>query len=41
MSVRAISAIKHLSSPLGDSPEEAGGHSGVLLESIVSVLGSA
>lgn len=41
MSVRAISAIKNLSSSLGDSSEEAGSHLSVLLESIVSMLGSA
>lgn len=39
--LRAASVVKKLSSPLGDSPEEAGSHSCVLLESIVSVLGSA
>lgn len=38
--LRAVSAIKNLSSPLGDNSEEAGSHSCVLLESIVSVLGS-
>lgn len=40
MCLRAVSAIKNLSSPLGDNSEEAGSHSCVLLESIVSVLGS-
>lgn len=41
MSLKAASAIKSLSSLLGDSPEEAGCHSCVLLESVVAVLGAA
>ena len=41
MSLRAVSVIKSLSSLLAGSPEEAGSHSCVLLENIVSVLGSA
>lgn len=40
MSLRAVSVTKSLSSSLGDSPEEAGSHSCVLLENIVSVLRS-
>lgn len=40
MCLRAVSAIKNLISLLGDNSEEAGMHSCVLLESIVSVLGS-
>lgn len=38
MSLRDVPVIKRLSSPLGDSPEEAGGQSCVLLEDIVSAL---
>lgn len=36
----SVSAVKSLSSLLGDNSEEAGRHCCVLLESIVSVLGS-
>lgn len=41
MCLGAVSAMKNLGSPLGDTSEEAGSHSSVLLESIVSVVGSA
>ena len=41
MSLRAVSVTKSLSSLLGDRPEEAGSHCCVVLENIMSVLGSA